>query len=104
MKTIIETYIKAFMLTGQHADPRDLDFTFYTHEKVTYNPEARPSLKEYYMNYDENTDTFSDLAVQCVYTYTLDGQGNVTKRVEDISWFFDDNSVGVTRQLIQVNE
>lgn len=91
------------MLTGGNEDPRDLDFTFYTHEKVISNPDGTPDQKEYYMNYDAGTNEFSDLAVHCSYTYTYDS-GVLTKRVEDIEWYFTDESVGVNRQLVQVFE
>ncbi|HEU4717467.1 MAG TPA: hypothetical protein VFU15_06530 [Bacteroidia bacterium] len=102
MKDITEIFGTNFMLTGDNIDPRDLDFTFYTHEKITNNPDGTPQMKQYYMNYDEGTDTFSDLAVECDYTYTYDA-GVLTKRVEDINWYFvDGTTVGVTRQLIQV--
>ena len=101
MTKVIDLFAKSFMLTGQNEDPRDLDFTFYTQEKVTSNPDETPALKEYYMNYDINTDTFSDLAVRCTYTYETTP---IVRRIEDIEWFFEDDSVGVTRQLVRVDE
>jgi hypothetical protein len=101
MNKVIDLYEKNFMLTGENQDPRNLDFTFYTQEKVTYNPDDTPSMKEYYLNYDVNTGVFSDLAVKCTYSYETTP---VDRRIEDIEWYFEDNSVGVTRQLVRVNE
>ncbi len=103
MKEATIIYPQAFMLTGMYNDPRDLDFTFYAHEKVTSNSDGTPAEKQYYMNYDAGTNTFSNLAVDCNYTYTLDGSGNVLKCVEDIDWYFEDGTtIGVSRELIQV--
>ncbi len=89
------------MLTGENYDPKNIDFTFYTQEKVTSNPDDTPALKEYFMNYDIGTDTFSNLAVRCTYTYETTP---VIRRIEDIEWFFIDNTVGTTRQLVRVDE
>lgn len=104
MKELAQAYQKAFMLTGERGDPTDIDFTFYAHEKVTNNEDGTPALKEYYMNYNSGSDSFSDLAVQCTYTYTYDSGGAITRRVEDIDWFFIDGSVGESHQLVQVIE
>ena len=101
MSNTIELFEKPFMLTGENIDPRNIDFTFYTQEKVTRNPDDTPAMKEYYMNYDINTDTFSNLAVRCTYTYETTP---TNRRIEDIEWFFDDGTVGTTRQLVQVHE
>jgi hypothetical protein len=103
MKTMIELFEKTFMLNGENEDPRDVDFTFYTHEKIISNPDGTPSEKQYFMTYDPGTDAFSNLAVYCNYTYTYDS-GVLIKRVEDIDWFFSDGTVGVSKQLIQVFE
>ncbi|HET6990058.1 MAG TPA: hypothetical protein VFJ43_01990 [Bacteroidia bacterium] len=102
MKKVIELFENDFVLTGDCADPRDLDFTFYAHEKLTSNSDGTPALKQYYMNYDSGTNAFSNLAVDCTYTYTLDGSGDVIKCVEDINWYFTDGTVGATRELVQV--
>lgn len=102
MQQTIEIYGQKFMLTNDFYDPTDMDFRFYANVKITRNLDGTPSLKQYYMNYDPATNTFSDLAVQCVYTYTLDITQKVTKRVEDITWYFIDNTVGTTRELIKV--
>ena len=99
----IQLFEQDFMLTGNNADPRDLDFTFYTHEKIISNSDGTPSQKLYYKNYDSETNTFSELAVQCTYYYTYDS-GVLIKRVEDIDWYFVDDTVGVTRELVQVFE
>lgn len=101
MNKIIDLYEKNFMLTGENEDPRNLDFTFYTQEKVTSNPDDTPAMKEYFLNYDINTGVFSDLAVRCTYTYETTP---VVRRIEDIEWFFEDNTVGVTKQLVRVDE
>lgn len=101
MSNTIELFEKAFMLTGQNIDPRNIDFTFYTQEKVTSNPDQTPAMKEYYMSYDIGTDTFSDLAVRCTYTYETTP---IIRRIEDIEWFFDDDTLGVTKQLVRVQE
>jgi hypothetical protein len=98
MPKVIEIYSKNFMLTGENYDPRDLDFTFYTQEKITLNPEGNPSMKEYYMNYDAGTGTFSDLAVQCTFTYIYDG-ATLIRREENIDWYFTDGTIGANRQL-----
>lgn len=103
MKEKTEIFEQNFMLTNESTDPRDIDFTFYSHEKITSNPDGTVALKQYYMIYDEGSNTFSDLAVDCTYTYTYDG-ATLTKRVEDINWYFVDGEVGTTRQLIQVFE
>lgn len=89
------------MLTGEHTDPKNLDFTFYTQEKVVMNPDDTAAAKEYYMNYDSATAEFSDLAVRCTYTYE---SGSAETRTEVIEWFFEDGTVGTTRQLVQVYE
>lgn len=101
MNSTVELYPKSFMLTGENFDPKNLDFTFYTQEKVTLNPDTTPAMKEYYMNYDVNTGVFSNLAVKCTYTYETTP---VDRRIEDIEWFFQDGTVGTTRQLVRVNE
>ena len=101
MNKIIDLFEKPFMLTGENEDPRDIDFTFYTQEKVTSNPDETPAMKEYYINYDIVTDTFSDLAVRCTYTYET---SPVSRRIEDIEWFFEDDTLGVTKQLVRVDE
>lgn len=88
------------MLTGENIDPRNMDFTFYSQEKVIKNPDGTPALKDYYMNYDSGTGQFSELAVRCTYTY----QTEPDTRTEDIEWFFEDGTVGTTRQLVQVLE
>jgi hypothetical protein len=105
MTPTIELFAKVFLLTGESADPRDKDFTFYTHEKIISNKDGTPGVKEYYLNYDPENDVFSDLAVQCDYTYTYDADGTtLLKRVEDIEWFFTDGEVGATRQITRVFE
>jgi hypothetical protein len=101
MNKVIDLYEKDFMLTGENEDPRNIDFTFYTQEKVTIHPDETPAVKEYYMNYNVSTDTFSDLAVRCTYMYE---STPVERRIEDIEWFFDDGTLGVTRQLVRVLE
>lgn len=101
MGRTIEIYEKEFMLTGENIDPKSLDFTFYTQEKVIWNPNSTPAVKEYYMNFNSQTGEFSNLAVRCTYTYETQP---VPSRTEDIEWFFEDGSVGTTRQLVQVNE
>ncbi len=101
MNNTVELYAKSFMLTGENLDPKNLDFTFYTQEKVTINPDETPAMKEYYMNYNSGTETFSDLAVRCTYTYQTTP---VEIRTEDIEWFFTDGTVGTTRQLVRVLE
>lgn len=98
MRGTLELFTKAFMLTGQDTDPKDLDFSFYAHERVTLNADGDPVLREFYMQYDMQTGIFSDLAVKVTYTY----QGPV--RIEDIEWYFEDGEVGTTRQLIQVKQ
>lgn len=101
MKEVTEIYTHSFMLTGDTYDPKDLDFTFYTNVRITSNPDETPAMKEYFMNYDSATDTFSNLAVRCTYTYETTP---VTKTTEDIVWFLEDGSEGTTRQLVQVQE
>lgn len=101
MNNTIELFEKAFMLTGQNIDPRSIDFTFYTQERVTRNPDDTPAMKEYFMNYDLGTDTFSNLAVRCTYTYET---SPTIRRIEDIEWFFEDNMLGITKQLVRVDE
>jgi hypothetical protein len=100
MKELAEVFEKDFILTGERGDPRDIDFTFYTQEKVTKNPDETPAVKEYYMNYDSGTGEFSDLAVRCTYTYDTDPE----TRIEDIEWFYEDGTLGATRQLVQVHQ
>lgn len=102
-KEITTIYEKPFMLTSQFEDPRDLDFTFYTHLRLTTDTEGNPTMKEYFMTYNPAGNTFSDLAVRCTYTNTVEG-GIITKTVEDIEWFFTDGEVGETRQLVSVFE
>lgn len=104
MKNIVELFEKQFMLTGSNTDPKDLDFTFYTQEKITFNQDGTPAVKRYFMNYDQATGVFSNLAVRCVYTYTYNGQGVLTKRVEDIDWYFEDDTIGTSRKVRQVYE
>jgi hypothetical protein len=99
--TDIELFEHNFMLTGDNADPRDLDFRFYVYERIIRNPDGTPAQKQYYRNYDSASDTFSNLAVQSNYTYVYDSQ-MLRKRIEDISWFLEDGEIGVTRQLVQV--
>jgi hypothetical protein len=101
MSPTVELFEKPFMLTGENIDPKNMDFTFYTQEKVVRNPDGTPALKEYYMNYNPGTGVFSDLAVRCTYTYQTQP---VETRTEDIEWFFEDGMVGTTRQLVQVLE
>ena len=101
MNKVIELYEKNFMLTGENEDPKTIDFTFYTQEKITNNPDSTPAMKEYYMSYDPQTHIFSDLAVKCTYTYET---SPVVRRIEDIEWYFEDGNVGTTRQLVTVNE
>lgn len=98
MKETTEIFDKVFVLTGATYDPKDLDFTFYTQEKVIKNPDDTPAFKEYYMSYDPGTGIFSDLAVRCTYTYETTP---VEKRIEDIEWYFEDGNVGTTRQIVQ---
>lgn len=101
MKDLATIFEKPFMLTGEQGDPRDIDFTIYTQEKVTRNPDDTPAMKEYFMNYNAETGVFSNLAVRCTYTYETDP---VEIRTEDIEWYFKDGAVGTTRQLVQVHE
>ncbi len=99
MRNSLELFVKPFMLTGENADPRDIDFTFYTHEKIVWNPDDTPATKEYYMNYDAQSGELSGLAVKCTYTYE---SSLVETRTEDIEWYFEDGETGTTRQLVQV--
>lgn len=101
MSRTIELFEKSFMLTGENIDPKNMDFTFYTQEKMVKNPDDTPALKEYYMDYDSGTGEFSDLAVRCTYSYASEP---LETRTEDIEWFFEDGTVGTTRQLVQVLE
>lgn len=101
MNKVIDLFEQPFMLTGENEDPRNLDFTFYTQEKVTSNPDTTPAMKEYYMNYNAGTGVFSDLAVKCTYTYETTP---VDRRIEDIEWYFENGTVGTTRQLVRVSE
>jgi hypothetical protein len=101
MNNTTELFAKAFMLTGQNIDPRHLDFTFYAQEKITWNPDNTPASKEYYMSYDAEAGAFSDLAVKCTYSYET---SPAAVRTENIEWYFEDGEVGITRQLVQVQQ
>ncbi len=94
---------KDFMLTGMNTDPRGLDFTISTQEHVINSRDGVLSEKHYYMNYDLITETFTDLAVSCFYTYST-VPGEAAKREEVIQWFFDDGSLGVKKLVVQILE
>jgi len=52
-----------------------------------------------YKNYDG--ETFSDLAIKDEYVYYFNAQDLVTHRNETITWYKEDGSVGVTKQIIK---
>ena len=92
-----------FMLTGTNTDPRDLDFTINTQQKVINSRDGVLSEKHYYMNYDFKTETFTDLAVSCFYSYST-MVVEAAKREEVIQWFFADGSLGVKKLVVQILE
>lgn len=102
MRTVTEIFERAFVLTGDNVDPKNLDFTFYTSEIIISNQDGTPAVKQYYLNYDPVGGVFRDLAVQSTFTYTYNADGILVMRVEDIQWFFDNGDVGTTRQATQV--
>jgi hypothetical protein len=99
MSKTTELFSNRFMLTGEQSDPRDLDFSLFTHEEVINNPGGDPDAKNYYMDYNLENDTFIDLAVKCRFSYITQP---VLRRIETIEWYFEDGTIGATRTLVQV--
>jgi hypothetical protein len=102
--TSIEIFADVFILTGEGTDPTNLDFTFYTHEKATYNGAGVVMQREYYMTYDDVSGTFSDLAVMVTYVYTYNSDDILVKREENIDWYLTGGTIGISKQLIRVYE
>ena len=101
MKNVIEIFDQDFVLTGENTDPRDLNFTFLTHVKITYNLDGTEATREYYMSYDPGTGEFADLAIRSVFNYFYEGTV-LASRTEDVEWYLDNGQPGATRQLTEV--
>lgn len=102
MNKIKVLYEKNFRLTNDSNDIADINFKFHTFMRETLDASGNPTLREYFKGYNSDTDTFSDLAVRCIYTYTLDQNNEVTRTIEDIEWYFEDGTIGATKQMIKV--
>jgi len=89
------------MLTGEQTDPRDRIFTTLTHELLVTNTNGTPSVRNYYMAYDPNGNRFNSLAVRITYTYE---QQPFVRRMEVTEWFYDDGTIGATRETYQVTQ
>jgi len=63
------------------------------HKEETFDSKGDLIILKYYHSYDEQTDTFSNLSVEEIRTYTRDiTTGLLTKRETIINWY-DDNEV-----------
>lgn len=102
MKKISIQYDKKFRLTSDSSDLSDINFKFNTYLKETTDVDLNPTFREYYMSYDSATNTFSDMAVKCSYTYVRNTNNDIIKSIENIEWFFEDGTVGLSKQLIKV--
>jgi hypothetical protein len=101
-KQVTEFFEQDFILTGDCADPRGIDFTLYTQKLTTLDPTRLPVREEFYMEYDSQSGQFTDLAVEVRYNYTLDGDGNVQRAIKDIRYFFTNGAIGTTRIIAEV--
>lgn len=102
MNKIKVLYEKNFRLTGESSDISDINFKFHTYMRETLDASGNPALREFFMSYNATTETFSDLAVKCTYTYTMNAENVITRSVENIEWYFEDGTLGTTKQMIKV--
>ena len=100
MTRTTELFERPFMLTGEQTDPRDRVFATMTHELLVSNSDGTPAVKSYFMVYDPNGNRFNSLAVRCTYSY----EQQPARRLEVTEWFYDDGTIGATRELYQVTQ
>lgn len=98
LKENFELFEKPFLITGKAFDPRGVDYSKLCHSEDQNDEFGDVIVRKYYGNYDELTETYSGLCVRVLYTYTRDVNNKITKCVEQIEWYFTDDTVGLIRK------
>jgi len=86
-----------FKLTGEIDDPSDIDFDIrgYHKERIITSGELRTV--NYYREYIPETQVYNDLIVKEERLYTRDNVGIVQYRTLTITWYMEDDSIGLVK-------
>lgn len=93
-----------FLATGEAGDPSTIDFRILgLHKNEFFDSKGDLVNVKYYTDYDQNTDTFTGLAVDENRTYERDATtGLLLKRSTNIDWY--DSLGGVSVSKLQVEK
>lgn len=97
LKDNFELFEKPFLISGKAFDPRGIDFTKLCHSEDTRDEFGDVVNRKYYGVYDSNAKTFAGLCAEIKYTYTRDANNRITECAEEIDWYFNDGTVGLSR-------
>ncbi len=75
---------------------------FGLHLKMTFNSKGDLITIEWYKDYDDVSDTYTNLAIKELRTYTRDPvTGLVTKNVTDFEYYLKDGTIGSSKQIVK---
>lgn len=92
-------YEQNFKISGKNEDPTLIPYNIAgLWKKITINDAGELILEEYFNEYDADTNTYSDLVVNEARAFTRSPTtGWIISRQTTINWYFEDNTVGVTK-------
>lgn len=91
-----------FLATDEASDPTTIDYRILgLHKNEIFDAKGDLVLIEYYIDYDDVTDTFSNLAVRETRVYTRDvTTGILVKRETNIDWYDTAGAIGASKSQI----
>lgn len=101
LKDNFELFEKPFLISGKAFDPRGIDFTKLCHSEDTCDEFGDVINRKYYGAYDDVSKTFAGLCAEIKYSYTRDNTNKITACTEEIDWYFNDGTIGLTRKNIR---
>lgn len=90
---------KKFKINESFKDPSDININFFgLHKEELINDLGFLYQVNYYKNLSSG-DNFSDLAVRDEYQYFTNEYDIATHRIETITWYLEDDTVGAIKQI-----